>query len=241
MAKLTIVLGGALVAAIITLALMARRQDESSRIVQQLQQQNETLRGEVETLREELARASAAQVPEPAPQVDFTELDRLRQAERELLRLRDEVTRLKQELKKVAPDATEGMVLKGKDRFETPESYQPPVEITLIAKTDSTNLRLAYAADQVIFNWELNESELRVDGGPASGQHLAGAGGIPVGEYVTIRWIVTPAGQEIFVNGELRFQHHGDYSQINRPVSVFPSHGSTVTISGFEVKRLGSN
>src|SRR6185312_12369034 len=39
-------------------------------------------------------------------------------------------------------------VLKGSQHLDTPQSYRPPVEITVVAKTDSTNLRLAYEADQ---------------------------------------------------------------------------------------------
>src|ERR1041385_5703378 len=71
--------------------------------------------------------------------------------------------------------SAEGIVLTGNDRLTTPGSFRPPVEITIVAKTDSTNLRMAYAADQVVFNWELNGSELRIDGGPANGMHKADA------------------------------------------------------------------
>ena len=38
---------------------------------------------------------------------------------------------------------TKVRVLKGNDRLNTPEIYKPPVEITVVAKTDCTNLRLA--------------------------------------------------------------------------------------------------
>jgi hypothetical protein len=134
---------------------------------------------------------------------------------------------------------TKVRVLKGNERLNTPESYQPPVEITVVAKTDSTNLRLAYAADQVIFNWEMDQSQLRVDGGPANGLHKAGAGSIPVGKYVTVRWVVTPAYQVIYVDGKERYRHEGDYSQINRCVTVFPANGSTITVKSLTVKRLG--
>ena len=132
-------------------------------------------------------------------------------------------------------------VLTGDTRFTTPKTYRPPVEITIVAKTDSTNLRLAYAADQVIFNWEDNKTELRVDGGPASGQHKEGAGYIPPDKYVTIRWKVTPTEQFIYVDGQLRFMHQGDYSQIDRYVSVFPANGSTVTVKSVTVKRISGS
>jgi hypothetical protein len=133
---------------------------------------------------------------------------------------------------------TRRTVLKGSDRLNSPQALRPPVEITLVAKTDSTNLRLAYAADQIIFNWEGNPSELRVDGGPADGLHKRGAGHIPVGKYVTVKWLVTQTNQAIYVDGNLRFQHSGDYSQINRRVTVFPANGSTVTVKSLKVKRI---
>lgn len=133
---------------------------------------------------------------------------------------------------------TKVTVLKGDEHFYTGESYRPPIEITVVAKTDSTNLRLAYAADQIIFNWEMNRWLLRVDGGPANGLHKDGAGHIPKGKYVTIKWVVTTTHQSIYVDGQLRYRHDGDYSQIDRPVSVFPANGSIVTIKSVTVKSI---
>ena len=132
--------------------------------------------------------------------------------------------------------STEGILLQGDDRLSTPGIFQPPVDITIVAKTDSTNIRIAYAADQVIFNWENNMDELRVDGGPADGLHRAGAGRIPTGKYVAIRWVVTSKGQAIYVDNELRFQHEGDYSGVKRCVSVFPGFDSKVTVKSISVR-----
>jgi len=129
-------------------------------------------------------------------------------------------------------------VLTGNDRFTTSQRYRPPVEIIIVAKTDSTDLRISYAADQVIFDWADDKTQLRVDGGPANGQHQAGEGYIPPGKYVTIKWKVTPTQQSIYVDGELRFVHSGDYSQIDNYVSVFPAVGSVVTVKSVTVKRL---
>jgi hypothetical protein len=133
-----------------------------------------------------------------------------------------------------------GIVLKGHDRLNTPYTFHPPVEITIVAKTDSTNLRIGYAADQVIFNWERNPDQLRVDGGPAGGLHKAGAGSIPAEKFVTIRWQVTPDHQTIYVDDELRFEHYGDYSNLNRCFSVFPAVGSKVTVKSILVKPFST-
>lgn len=136
--------------------------------------------------------------------------------------------------------STKGIVLEDSDRLSTPGAFKPPVEITIVAKTDSTDLRIAYTADQVIFNWAMDRKQLRVDGGPADGLHKAGAGSIPTGKFVTIRWVVTPKHQAIYVDDELRFEHDGDYSNINRCVSVFPAVGSKVTVKSMRVKQLTS-
>lgn len=128
--------------------------------------------------------------------------------------------------------------LKKSETATTKASFKPPVEILIEAKTDSTNLRMSYAANEVIFNWENGRNELRVGGGPANGQHKPGAGLIPTNKYVAIRWVVTPKKQSIYVDGQLRYEHAGDYSGINNPVSVFPSHGSEVTVRTIKVRQL---
>jgi hypothetical protein len=46
-------------------------------------------------------------------------------------------------------ELTKPIVLRGNERYSTPRAYRPPVEITVVAKTDSTNLRLAYAATRL--------------------------------------------------------------------------------------------
>ncbi len=130
--------------------------------------------------------------------------------------------------------------LKKGDAATTKAAFSPPVEILIEAKTGNTNLRMSYAADQIIFNWERARGQLRVDGGPANGKHKSGAGQIPPNKYVTIRWLVTPKRQAIFVDGELRFEHAGDYSRINNPVSVFCAEGSEISVKSIKVKQLPS-
>src|SRR6185312_7454977 len=133
--------------------------------------------------------------------------------------------------------STKGVVLKGSDKLISPNSFHPPVEITIIAKTDSTNLRIGYAADQVIFNWEENLDQLRVDGGPAGNRQADGAGRIPKDKFVMIQWQVTPEHQAIYVDGKLRFEHSGNYSRIDNPVSIFPASGSVVTVKSISITK----
>ena len=96
----------------------------------------------------------------------------------------------------------------------------------------------SYAADQVIFNWEITRGQLRVDGGPANGKHKPGAGSIPTNECVTFRWLVTPKKQAIYVDGQLRFEHAGDYSHIDNPIGIFPGAHGEVTVKSIMVKKL---
>ncbi len=130
------------------------------------------------------------------------------------------------------------IVLDEDDRLVTPINFKPPVEINITAKTDSTNLRIGYAADMVIFNWEADPKQLRVEGGPASGKHIRGAGLIPTDKFVTVKWIVTDHQQSIYVDGHLRFMDVADYSDVEKPVCVFPAVHSTVTVKSLTIKRL---
>jgi hypothetical protein len=137
----------------------------------------------------------------------------------------------------VVENNSDPIVLRNSDTLVTGATFKPPVEITLVAKTESTNIRVGYAANQVIFNWELNKKQLRVDGGPANGKHKAGAGEIPVDKYVTIKWTVTPKKQTIQVDDEVRFEHEGDYSKLDKPVKVF-TFRSRISIKSLAVKPL---
>jgi hypothetical protein len=133
--------------------------------------------------------------------------------------------------------SSSGIVLEGLDRLVSPDLFRPPVEITIVAKTDSTNLRIGYAADQVIFNWEENLDQLRVNGGPAGDRQVDAAGRIPKDTFVTIKWLVTPEHQAVYVDGRLRFENCGNYAELDRPVSVFPANGSTVTVKSITVRQ----
>jgi hypothetical protein len=125
-----------------------------------------------------------------------------------------------------------------KEILITKESFTPPLEITIVAKTDSTNLRISYTANQVIFNWELDERQLRVDGGPGDGKHQMNKGHIPIDKYVTIRWVVTTTEESIYVDDDLRFQNFGDYSNIDNQISVFGANGSTLKVLSLTTRRL---
>jgi len=128
-----------------------------------------------------------------------------------------------------------GIVLRNQ-RTESRDSYSVPIEIEYVCMTDSTNIRLAYACRQLIFNWEVKRAELRIDGGPANRQHRRGAGGVPVGEFITIRQVVEKDKMSVFVDDELRAVWRADFSAIDSPIAVFSTHGATVTVKSVRIR-----
>jgi hypothetical protein len=132
---------------------------------------------------------------------------------------------------KIARREDGAIVLEGNNRITTEQQYAPPIKFTVIAQTDSKNLRLAYAADDLIFNWEVNPDELRIDGGPAGdGKHTDGLGRIPANQWVTIEIKVLADSMMISVDGEQRFFAKGDFSGVYQGLSIWPALGSVVKV-----------
>ena len=130
------------------------------------------------------------------------------------------------------------VTLKDGDIISTKAAFRPPVEITIAVRVDSKNLIIGYAADQITFNWDGPEpTQLRVEGGPAAHKHKTGAGLIPTNRNAQIRWVVTNTRQQLFVDKSGRYSHDGDYSTINRPVTV-SCKNSKVTVYSIKVKQL---
>jgi hypothetical protein len=119
-------------------------------------------------------------------------------------------------------------------RMRTRQMHQPPVTFRIVAQTDSTNLRMRYAASQIIFNWEGNPSELRIDGGPANGRHKAGAGAIPANQWVAVELTVTKGEMIIRVDGEERYRTGADFSNTRQSMQIW-SMGSTVKVRSVQV------
>lgn len=134
-----------------------------------------------------------------------------------------------------------GIVLKTAQRATTRDAYAVPIEIEYVCKTDSTNLRLAYACDQLIFDWELDPDQLRIDGGPVGGQHRGGVGRITPNRFTTIRQVVYKNKMEVFVANKLRASWAGDFSNIESPISIFSPYdvkGVTLTVKSLRVRKL---
>jgi clan AA aspartic protease (TIGR02281 family) len=113
------------------------------------------------------------------------------------------------------------IVVQGAERILTAKSYAPPVAFTIVARAEKNSLRLAHAAEYIIFNWEDNPDHLRIDGGPAAGRHEEGAGRIPTDDWVTIELKVLPNEMVITVDGAERYRAKADFSKVKAPLSLF--------------------
>jgi aspartyl protease family protein len=113
------------------------------------------------------------------------------------------------------------IVLQAKQHISTDRWYTPPVLFKVIAMTDSTNLRLRYGVKEIIFNWELNPSQLRIDGGIIASAHKDDAGSIPVNQYVTIELAVEPDSMTLSVNGEQRQRISANFSEVQEPLTIY--------------------
>ena len=117
--------------------------------------------------------------------------------------------------------------------------FKAPVQITYELQTDG-DVRLGYAADQIILNWSRNEQELRVNGGPVDGQHVKGGGFISKNELVTITQTVLADRMTIEVNGVERASWQGKFSKIREQIRVFP-HQSNIVVKQILVQPLPSS
>jgi hypothetical protein len=128
--------------------------------------------------------------------------------------------------------------------LHTKRSYRPPFALKTRVKTDSTNIRLYYGdwnkegekAGILIFNWEGNQSELRVHY-PNSDRltPVPGKGHLSVNEWHDVVWDFEPTRMRILVDGEERFASEGDFRDVDEKLGIGPAFGSKVTVQRFEV------
>ncbi len=109
------------------------------------------------------------------------------------------------------------------DRLVSDKTYAPPVEIEYVCGTSRNNIRLGFACSEIIFNWEMNNNELRIGGGPANERHVPNSGAVPAGRMLTIRQLVMPTEMSIFVDGHKRASWSADFTRVRDPIEVFGS------------------
>ncbi|MEF3305695.1 Ig-like domain-containing protein [Paenibacillus sp. GYB003] len=132
-----------------------------------------------------------------------------------------------------------------------PEQMRIPLKMDLIARTDSTNIRLKCGKGQIILNWECNPEELHVHD-PLTGNPYGAIeqGLIPTNQFIHIRWIMAETYMLLQVDGEVRlFSENEPYMKElkkNDPgsspactVGVASAFGSVVTVKEFHVTEWG--
>jgi hypothetical protein len=131
------------------------------------------------------------------------------------------------------------IILRDNERITTAMQYAPPISFTIVARTDSTNLRLAYACDQMIFNWEVDPNQFRIDGGAADKRNKKGVGTIPTNQWVTVQITVLPNCMRVSVDGQERYETYADFSSVNQALSIFPANGSPVEVKSVKARVAG--
>jgi hypothetical protein len=127
------------------------------------------------------------------------------------------------------------IVLRDGERIRTAQTFRPPVAFRIVVQTDSADIRIGYAADQIIFNWGPNPKELRVDGGPAGGRHKPDAGFLSAKEWHTIDLVVLTDALLIDVDGQERYRTKANFSKIAQPLTIFPAEHSTIKVRSVQV------
>jgi hypothetical protein len=118
----------------------------------------------------------------------------------------------------------------------TPRTFRAPFTLRVVAKTDSTNVRLYWHLGEIILNWECSVRQLRVhDPGTGRQRGIEDRGFIEVGAWHEIVWRIDAGGMRLVVDGEDRFAGNGHYAGIDAPLGIGPCFGSTVAVREFTV------
>jgi hypothetical protein len=133
-------------------------------------------------------------------------------------------------------DANRAVRLDRRGTLETKGKYRTPSAFRIVLRSDGHEVRLGYAADEVIFNWGMRPTELRIDGGPASGKHKPDAGALPQGRWTHIEWTVDADQMAIYVDGKLRTRVRADFSDVSKPFRLTAT-GGPIAVKSIEVVR----
>ena len=132
---------------------------------------------------------------------------------------------------------------------ETPQTFNAPLKIQLRAKTNNTNIHIAYARGALELNWEHNRDTLVVqDIANGNDWYFHKSADIPVNEFADIEWIIGREMMAVKINGEVRhinddygyiraFQGNPDFC-LSSPVKIATACGSTVTVESLRVTEL---
>jgi hypothetical protein len=129
----------------------------------------------------------------------------------------------------------EGVKLRPGMSLATPCLLSPPIKLEATVKATKGNLRLMGGADQIIFGWEANPAELRIDGGPASGQHVAKQGRIPANTFFKVEQEIYSTTMVVKIDGRERATWTGDFSKISGLSGMFAAVNTQLTVKECKV------
>ena len=132
------------------------------------------------------------------------------------------------------PGTPEG---KGWSFIQTNKKFRPPFRIASRAATDSIEIRF-YLDDRhlAIFGWAVNPTNLNIHD-PVSGKQaarLSGKGELEKDHFHDF----AKDSMKIYLDGELRGERAGDFSELEAAVGIGQSGGSKVTVEKFEIQPL---
>ncbi|MFM2089943.1 MAG: hypothetical protein RLZZ127_432 [Planctomycetota bacterium] len=132
----------------------------------------------------------------------------------------------------------EGWIADGRMAIVSDERIAAPCRITITAKTSRHNLRIGWLMDQLIFNWEADPGQLRMDGGPFSGMHVPGAGYLQPDRWATIVIEAQPDGMTVTVDGRRRFSGSASLTGLDGEIGFFTSRDSILTVRDVVVEPV---
>lgn len=134
-------------------------------------------------------------------------------------------------------------------RIATKAEFSGPLEVRAIARTDGHNIRLyAYQSARVIFAWEINPRELRVNRPDGTAPETASIATAPIkplaaGVWYGLTWRIDEKVMEVFIDGRRVFEERGRFDlSASRPVAISggmpTAPESVVDVKSFTVQKL---
>lgn len=122
-----------------------------------------------------------------------------------------------------------------KKQLITKRKYAPPYTVHAVCQINSVNIRFLLCDGVIIFNWEWNPKDMRLEiDGITSGKHRVANGEIPANRWTRFRLEVEPDSLAIYVDGELRHVARGTFKEA--PVGLHTYLGGTLRVKEFRVE-----
>ena len=117
--------------------------------------------------------------------------------------------------------------------FLWPQAVRPPFAVKAKIKPVDVNVRFLLLGGELIFNWELNRSELRFDLPPQS-HSISGAGILTTGQWNNVEIYVTKTEVTVIVNKDVRCQVKGEFNRESY-IGLYSTFGGKFTLADLNV------